>query len=191
MPVVKTLDLSRDGAHIRQIFQTGGIFAYPTEGVFGLGGNPYLVRAYQKIVALKGREKGKGMIVVGADWTQLCPFIAMDFARLQALIRPWQGQRATTFVLPAAPQAPAYLRDKTYGNIALRVSSHPVVAALCRLCAGPLLSTSANPTGMSPGRTTARVQEYFPDIPVVEGTIGNQTRPSRIVDVITNTVLRD
>lgn len=192
MSVVNALNLLQHQKTIRHIFHTGGVFAYPTEGVFGLGGNPYLLSAYRRIVALKERGQGKGMIVVGAEWKQLYPLLALNPVQLQQLILPWENsQRATTFVLPASKQAPVYLLDSKAGNIAVRVARHPVVAGLCRLCTGALLSTSANPSGAPPATTAAQVREYFPDIPIIAGSLGEQTRPSRIVDIMSNTILRD
>ena len=63
--------LYRLRAHLRR----GGIVAYPTESSYGLGCLPTHPRALQKVIRLKKRPQGKGLISIGADWPQLAPLL--------------------------------------------------------------------------------------------------------------------
>ena len=107
----------------------GGIIAYPTEAVYGLGCDPWDADAVFKILSLKCRHSRKGLIVVAADIGQLAGLV--DFSGTfdrQAVIASWPGP--VTWVLPARPGVPSWLTGHHRG-IAIRVSNHPGVRALC------------------------------------------------------------
>ena len=172
--------------HARQVF------AYPTEAVYGLGGDPRAPEVFAEILRQKGaRAPGQGMLLVAANWAQCADWVdGLDvalIAKLQALA----ADRATTFILPATDAVPEWLRDAATGRIAIRVSTHPLIRQLCTWAGVPLISTSANPSGAPPARTAAEVQHYFPALPVIAGETGGEARPSRLWDVANATALRD
>lgn len=126
------------------ILRNGGLIAYPTEGVWGLGCDPFDEAATLRLLALKQRPVDKGLILVAARVSQLDPFIDPDMLSAQeraAVLATWPGPH--TWVMPASPRVPAWIsggRD----SVAVRVSAHPVVVALCDAFDGALVSTSAN-----------------------------------------------
>ncbi|HEV8078116.1 MAG TPA: Sua5/YciO/YrdC/YwlC family protein, partial [Marinobacter sp.] len=77
-------------------------------------------------------------------------------------------------------------------SIAVRVSAHPVVKALCNAAGRPLVSTSCNPAGRAPARSPWQVQRYFRGQLdwVVPGALGGNRQPSRIIDIVTGQQLR-
>ncbi|RME57136.1 tRNA threonylcarbamoyladenosine biosynthesis protein RimN [Candidatus Parcubacteria bacterium] len=172
--------------------QAGEIIAYPTEGVMGLGCDPFNEEAVMRLLAIKQRPIEKGLILVGADLEQLRPLIDASrlevdhWARLQA---SWPG--SVTFVVPASEQVSAWIRGQ-FDTVALRASAHPVVQQLCRAFGGPIVSTSANLSGEPPTRAC---DELSPELlqnlaGCVVGDIGDLQGPTPIIDVLTGQSLR-
>ena len=178
--------------HITQAALTvrrGGIIAYPTEAVYGLGCNPWEADAVFRILSLKRRSPARGLIVVAAEIGQLTGLVDFtgnfDVAMVAA---SWPGP--VTWVLPALARVPHWLTGSHRG-IAVRVSNHPVVRALC-LKTGPLVSTSANPTGTAPARSCTRVRCYFADHLdyILPGRVGQLHAPTEIRDAVTGARIR-
>lgn len=168
----------------------GGIVAYPTEAVFGLGCDPLNPRAVLRLLELKQRPLAKGLILIAADIEQLTPFMAPlsteDRARLEA---SWPGP--STWLVPARPETPAWLRG-AHHTIAVRVTAHPLARTLCLAAGRAIVSTSANPAGRPPARTVLQVRRYFGDRfdAIVPGLLGNEPRPTAIRDLRTGETLR-
>ena len=172
--------------------QHGDVIAYATEAVFGLGCDSDNLQAVTKLLAIKNRPIEKGLILVAASWEQLLPYIAVDSIPAACLAKAqasWPGPY--TWVMPADPSTPSWLTGQ-FDSLAVRVSSHPQVQQLCRAFGKPLVSTSANLSGMPPCRTAAEVAlqlagkvDY-----ILHGVVGGATNPSTILDVLTGHVFR-
>lgn len=124
--------------------RTGGVIAYPTEGVWGLGCDPRDQAAVLRLLALKRREVDKGLILVASDPSQLRDYVDLDplDADTRAAINAsWPGPQ--TWIVPASSRAPRWITG-AHDGIAVRVSAHPGVAALCAAFGHALVSTSAN-----------------------------------------------
>jgi len=172
------------------VLRAGGIVAYPTEAVWGLGCDPRNERALERLLALKGRPADKGLILVAATFAQLRPFLqALDPEREAAVLATWPGP--VTWVWPAEPTVSPWLRGK-HETLAVRVSDHPLVAALCEAFGGPVVSTSANRSGEPPARTREDVLASLGDALdfVLDGETGGRARPSEIRDARTGAILR-
>lgn len=167
----------------------GGVIAYPTEAVYGLGCDPRNETAVQRILALKQRDVRQGLILVAADFTQFGDLIkSLPDELTTHVFATWPGP--VTWLWPAADNCPAWLtggRD----TLAIRVSAHPLVQRLCR-STGPLVSTSANPHGQPPARSAKEAKAYFPEGVdyVLGGETGGAEAPSEIRDVRTGEILR-
>lgn len=169
----------------------GGVIAYPTEAVFGLGCDPGDADALGRLLALKQRPADKGLILIAADEDQLAPWLAPIEPALARRVRPtWPG--ATTWLLPAAPDCPALLSGG-HDTLAVRVTDHPVAAALCRTWGGALVSTSANRSGGEPARDADGARALFGGAvdAVVDAPVGARERPSVIRDARTGATLRE
>ncbi len=176
--------------HICRVLAAGGLIAYPAEGVYGLGCDPANPEAVQRLLALKGRSAGKGLILVAADMQQLQPWLApLSDEIYRRLEQSWPGP--VTWVVPAASGAPALLtggRD----SLAVRVSAHPPCRRLCEAWGGPLVSTSANYHGRPPARSALQVRRRLgPGVDyVLSGPLGGLVGPTTIRDALDNRVLR-
>ena len=170
--------------------RAGGVIAYPTEAVYGLGCDPRDAAALERILALKGRPADMGVIVIASAFTQLAPFLAPLAPELEArAAASWPGP--VTWIWPCSAGLPRLLtggRD----TLAVRVTAHPGAAALCHAFGGALVSTSANRHGQPPARDAAAVRAAFGDAldAVVDGPCGGLARPTEIRDARTGAVLR-
>jgi L-threonylcarbamoyladenylate synthase len=170
----------------------GGVIAYPTEAVWGLGCDPANEAAVLKLLQLKQRPVEKGMILVAADLLQLEGWVQVDALpadRRAEVLASWPG--AHTWILPAGPRAPRWITGE-HSGIAVRISAHPLVSALCRAWGGPLVSTSANLAGHPPARTRAELDPALLTRldGLVEGATGGLAQPTPIRDALTGHVLR-
>ncbi|QKJ85401.1 L-threonylcarbamoyladenylate synthase [Paramixta manurensis] len=167
------------------------VIAYPTEAVFGLGCDPDDENAVMRLLALKQRPVEKGLILIAADYQQLEPYVSdreLSVEQRERMFARWPGP--VTWVLPATPQTPRWLTGR-FDSLAVRVSDHPGVQALCRAFGKPLVSTSANLTGLPPCRTVDEVlQQFGADFPVMKGETGGRDNPSEIRDVISGELIR-
>lgn len=170
----------------------GGVWAYPTEAVWGLGCDPWNLEAVERILSLKGRPWSKGLILVAADTDQLdCLLAGAPKAVLKAVNDYWPG--ANTLLLPdPAQQVPQCVRGQHH-RVAARIPDHPQVRRLCRAFGGPLISTSCNRAGGPPLRWSWQVSQHFGAAldGILPGALGGARRPSRIIDPMDGTLLRD
>ncbi len=156
--------------------------AYPTEAVYGLGCDPLDGEAVARLLALKHRPRAKGLILIAAGFDQLRPFVEpLPEARMTPILASWPGPH--TWLLPAAPWVPEWLRGD-HATLAVRVTAHPLAAALCRAAGTPLVSTSANRAGQPPRTTPLGVRSLFPGAlcTVLAGPTGGLDRPTPIRD---------
>jgi L-threonylcarbamoyladenylate synthase len=182
------LSLSQAVAVLRQ----GGVIAYPTEAVWGLGCDPYDEAAVTRLLQIKQRPVEKGLIVVAAELEPLRPLLelpALPPSRLAEVLVSWPGPH--TWVLPAAAQAPRWITG-AHRSIAVRISAHPQVAALCRAWGGALVSTSANRGGEPPARQHAELDPHLLALldGVIDGKTGGLAQPTPIRDAVSGEILR-
>ena len=171
-------------------FHSGGILAYPTEAVYGLGCDPMDWIAVERILEIKRRPVDKGLILIAADFQQLLPFVKpLSDEELQIPFDTWPGP--TTWLLPAAEHTPPWLTGE-HETLAVRVTAHPIAAALCRACGSPLVSTSANISDRPPARsalqTRLRLGRHVDHI--VSGPVGGKPKPTPIRDLTSGRTLR-
>jgi len=168
-----------------RIVASGGVVAYPTEGVFGLGCLPDDAHAVARILHIKQRDPSQGLILIGSCREHLEPWIDTD--------HPLTGEadRAVTWVVPASPAVPWWIRGK-HSGVAVRITSHPVAAALCAASSSALVSTSANVSGHPPAANRYILRRQFRELVdlIVPGECGDAGGPSEIRDLTSGRTLR-
>jgi L-threonylcarbamoyladenylate synthase len=172
--------------------KAGGVVAYPTEAVFGLGCDPHNHAAFEKLFALKQRPPTQGVLLIGADFSHVAPYIDLAATPREAIQRAcahWPG--AHTWIFPRAANVPDWIAGG-HAGIALRVTAHPPAAALCRAFGGALVSTSANRHGEPPARSADGVLAAFGDAldAILNESTGGLERPTPIRDAISGEVVR-
>jgi len=182
------------------LMEQDGVIAYPTEAVFGLGCLPFSVEAIQRILDIKKRPWHKGLILVASDIGQIEPFVDENYHDLLMCFdevpffeesHPSEPDQPVTWLLPKSELVlPLVCGD--HPKIAIRLSKHPVVQALCDEAQSVIVSTSANRAGNPEMKRTEEVRNQMThqlDM-VVSGAVGGYDRPSKIIDAQTQKVLR-
>ncbi|MDG2047900.1 MAG: Sua5/YciO/YrdC/YwlC family protein [Halioglobus sp.] len=173
------------------VLRAGGVIACPTEAVWGLSCDPNNADAVAHLLALKRRPVAKGLILVAATEGQIGYLLAGLTAQQRAtLADSWPGP--ATWLLPHMGRVPAWVCGG-HATVAVRVSGHPVVSALCSEWGGPLVSTSANRAGARPVREAFQVRRVFGtglDY-LLPGKVGVTERPTPIRDIMSGQIIRD
>lgn len=172
-----------------RILKQGGIVAYPTEAVYGLGCLPEDHDAVYRLLHLKKREAAKGLILVAACPEQLAKYVRYpDSTVSKRVYATWPGP--VTWLLPATRLVPDWIKG-SHATVAVRVSGHAIVTALCDK-AGVLVSTSANPEHKPPARTMRQVVGYFGHALdyIVPGEVGNLSSPTEIREAVSGKIIR-
>ena len=169
--------------------ESGGIIAYPTEAVFGVGCDPWNEDALIKLLEVKQRPWEKGLILIASDFNQLQEFIQpLAAGTLQQLQQSWPGP--VTWLLPVREEVSPLLTGE-HDTIAVRVTAHPLTRRLCDAFGGAIVSTSANTTGLRPAKNVHQVHWQLPELDyVLPGALGGASQPSQIRDARTGAILR-
>jgi len=164
----------------------GGLLAYPTETVWGLGADACSVAAIERLRDWKGQRESAPLSILIADSGALEP-LGFEFNDLARAF--WPGP--LTLVLNCRGRfAPGVPRHD--GAVGVRCSSHPIGAALARRLAGegagPITSTSLNRSGATPAVTREQVREVCgvdpesPRLLAVEGAEAGGDGESTVID---------
>lgn len=168
----------------------GGVIAYPTEAVYGLGCDPMNSGAVKKILELKNRPAHKGLILIAASFDQLIPYLGFLSPELFAKVMcTWPGP--VNWLLPPSHTAPKILRG-AFSLQAVRVSNHPLVRTLCNEFGGAIVSTSANISGRPAARTSLQVRMRFTNRVdyILSGHVGAQKNPCEIRNSLNGKIIR-
>ena len=183
-------DYTRSINRAVETLRQGRVIAYPTEGVYGLGCDPFNHNAVTQILTLKNRSIKKGFILIASEWKQVETLIQpLDPKILARVFSTWPGP--VTWIFPATNEVPYWLRGNR-ATIAIRVTAHPLAGLLCRHFGGPIVSTSANLERQPPTRDMKILKIIFGnkiDI-VFKAALWASKRPTEIRDAITAEVLR-
>jgi len=167
----------------------GGIIAYPTEAVYGIGCDPYNKDSVKKITQIKKRESRKSYILVASELSQLSNLININ-SLSEEVLNSWPGHN--TWLIKPKKNIPSWLMDNENGLIAIRVSSHPEIVELCQFFKNPIISTSANISGNKILKNHHDVEKIFGSYLdyLVLGNVGEHPEPSIIKDMKTGKVIR-
>ena len=190
MAKILDLDNKNECLKFKKLFFEGAVFAYPTEAVFGLGCNIDNKNSINKILNLKKRDASKGLIVISDNIEKVRNLISDDYFKL--FVQSSSTAIPTTWLYPASS---IVLPEVTGGSnkIAIRITRHEASRNLCKLLNSPIISTSANIAGKKPMLKIDETLDFFGNNIdyVINDKIGESTKPSRILDLITKKVLRD
>lgn len=177
-----------------RVIRQGGVIAYPTEAVWGLGCDPWNPRAVDHLLQIKERPLHKGVILLAANFMQAEPLLKHLSQQQIALLKStWPGP--VTWLIPNNGPQNRRVPDWICGQhpaFALRVTNHPIAAALANAVGKPIVSTSCNPSTQDPARNIQQVRKYFPtelDM-ILSGPLGGNKNPSEIRDLLTGKIVR-
>ncbi len=172
--------------------RAGGVIAQATEGVWGLACDPDNLQAVARVLELKDRAPGRGLILLG----HCSEVFAQELASLEPADRTralgeWPG--AATFIVPncATVPWPQWICGD-HDGVAVRVPGHEQARSICAGFGGALVSTSANPSGRAAPTTLLKTRAYFGSEVdyYLPGEVLNPGNPSRIFDFSAGRSLR-
>jgi len=166
-----------------------GVIAYPTESVYGLGCNPLCEKAVNKILQLKRRPIKKGLILIASNFKQLAFFTDLSLTDKEKIR---SNTAAQTWLVKKSTQTPLWICGE-HSKVAIRVSQHPIVKALCNEAGMAIVSTSANTANSKSAASLLQVRQYFPtqlDF-YLPGSTGSLSKATPIIDLETSEFIRD
>jgi L-threonylcarbamoyladenylate synthase len=147
-------------AHAARLLRAGRLVAFPTETVYGLGGDATADRAVAAIYAAKARPRFNPLIVHVPSLREAARLVMFDARARKLARRFWPGP--LTLVLKRRPDADiSWLASAGLDSLAVRVPAHPVARRLLRAAALPVAGPSANRSGRVSPTTAAHVAESF------------------------------
>lgn len=184
--IIKINPTKPEGHLVDQVVATleaGGVIAYPTETVYGIGCSAYDNKAVQRIYDLKGRDSSKAMILIAADLLQISELVESVPEAAETLMDSfWPGPLTMVFNASDKLNEFAIKRSKT---IAVRIPACPICLAMLKSCDFPIVSTSANKSGQPPATNAGQVMSTFSgqlDL-IVDGGETLSSVPSTVIDV--------
>ncbi|WP_435931690.1 L-threonylcarbamoyladenylate synthase [Moraxella bovoculi] len=187
----------------------GGVLAYPSESVWGLGCDAFNTLAIERIFELKSRPEHKGLIVLTDSTAKVAPLLQDLPQELQSDVLQKLQKANDEFDARTADQAQTYLMPVSklvklpkiltggFDTLAVRVTHHLILAQICNQLTNPenpfgfLVSTSCNISGAPSATTINEAMAYFGSRVAYLNTDGlGFTKPSQIIDLMTGDVLR-
>lgn len=166
--------------------RAGQLVAFPTETVYGLGGDATNDRAVAAIFAAKGRPSFNPLIAHLPDASSAEAIVAMDGRARRLAERFWPGP--LTMVLPRRPDSPiSLLASAGLDSVAVRVPAHPVALALLRATGRPVAAPSANRSGRVSPTTATHVAEGLDPAMILDGGACRVGVESTVIDLTTAT----
>ena len=174
--------------HAAHIIRHGGIIAYPTETVYGLGCDIYNAEAVEKINIIKQRSPYKQFILLAGNIDQIKQLIEINDKEESIIVNT---KEPTSWVIKASSLAPEWLTDKN-NSLTIRISRDNLVKKLCHILGHAIISTSANFSGKKPAKTGLDLHKAFHD-KVDKILLSNHKttrKPSKIIRLCDNYVIR-
>ena len=166
-------------AHALSALERGGVIAYPTDSVYGLGCDLLSKRGVEAMYRMKGMSHHQLLSFVCPDLADIARYALVSDAAYRVMRRLLPGPY--TFILTATKEVPRLLRMKRK-TVGVRVPSHPVTLALTHALGRPLVSTSASVDGeflIDP----AEIEQRFPELELVLDAEGVGLTPSTVIDL--------
>lgn len=141
-----------------RVIRNGGIVLYPTDTVYGLGCDPFNELALGRLFALKGRERGRGVLLLVPDAAWVSRLAVVSTVAHQLMERLWPGPVTMLFdPLSTAPKG-VLGEDRKIG---IRCPENAFLARWLQALKGPIVSTSANLSGRNSPQTLAGIRKLF------------------------------
>jgi L-threonylcarbamoyladenylate synthase len=178
-------EIEKKIAEAAKVIRGGGVVAFPTETVYGLGANVYDEEAIKKIFQLKGRPQDNPLIVHISKKRDIYIVAREVPHKAKILIREfWPGP--LTLVLPKNPSIPDVV-TAGLDTVAVRMPDHPVALKLIRLSGVPIAAPSANISGKPSATQPEHIKKYFGEkVFIVEGKVKIGIE-STVLDLTENT----
>jgi len=180
MPILKaTVDNIREAS---KVVKNGGLVVYPTDTVYGLGCDPFNIRAVERVFKVKGERKEKPLPILASDIKLIEKIAYINEKARKIAEKHWPGP--ITLVVPKKPVLPNVV---TCGlaSVGVRIPNHTVAIQLINLCDGLLVGTSANKTGKKSPKTAQEANKQLGELVdiVLDGGPTPLGQESSIIDL--------
>jgi tRNA threonylcarbamoyl adenosine modification protein (Sua5/YciO/YrdC/YwlC family) len=162
------------------VLARGGIVAYPTDTVYGLGCDAFNKQAVERLYQLKAVPRKKPLALICADLGDIARYAIVDNAEYRVLKRLLPGPYC--FVLKATREVPRMLQTKQK-TVGIRVPNHPVTLAIVRELGRPLLTTTASEPGGDAMADAWTIDAAFPTLDLVLDADLCGAVPTTVVDL--------
>ncbi len=172
-----------DLAAAARTIRSGGIVAYPTDTVIGLGCDAHNPAAVARVLAIKGRDDDRGLPVLIAAVEEAAGLVELTPGLLLLAEEFWPG--ALTIVATALPGQPGALMAAD-GTLGLRVPDLALTRRLIERFGGPIVGTSANRSGQPPARNVRAIDPALAEEIdyILDGEVGGEV-PSTVITLAT------
>lgn len=166
-----------------EVLHAGGVAAYPTDSVYALGCAIEARDAIERIHRAKGMAKSQRLALICPDLSSASQYGHMNQTAFRLAQRIFPGPY--TLVVPATREVPRTLTDAKRRTVGIRITSHPIAAAMVQALGRPLLTTSA----IAPGtgvvcRDADEILDAFQNVvDVVIDTEPTEETPSTVLEV--------
>ena len=175
-----------DPRKIRRVIhalEEGGVIAYPTDTVYGLGCDLLNKHAIDRLYMIKGMPKTQPLAFVCPDLSDIARYAMVDNQVYRVLRRFLPGPY--TFVLTATKEVPKLIQMKRK-SVGIRVPGCALTCALARELGRPIISTTAARHGQEPMVDPDEIDEEFSGLAMVVDGGGGGTVPTTVIDLTTS-----
>lgn len=177
LPINDKTPEKRKVAKAAEIMRGGGVIAYPTGTVYGLGCDLTNKKALERVYQIKGIDRKKPLSFLCPDLSEISRFAYVDNTTYRILKRLVPGP--FTFILEATKEVPRLVLRKR-NTVGIRVPDHPVAQALLETLGSPIISTSATKNGKVL-TDPEQIEQAFPALDLVLDAGKGNTQPSTIL----------
>jgi L-threonylcarbamoyladenylate synthase len=181
--------------HAAHIVKNGGIIAYPTDTIYGLGCDPYNADAVERLNVIKRRSSNKQFILLAGHINQVKDLLLFDKSEQKKITA---NAEPTSWVVNATPTTPEWLTrssnkgDNDNHTLTIRISKNDTVRKLCDALGHAIISTSANLSGKRPAENTFYLHKLFHS--TVDKILATNkpltSKPSKVIRLCDNHVFR-
>ncbi len=166
---------------IVQVLKEGGVIAYPTDTVYGLGCDLMNKKAVERLRQIKGIGEQHNLAFICSDLSDIAKYAVVENAQYRILKHHLPGPYC--FVLEATREVPKLVQSKKR-SVGIRVPKHPVAHAICRALGTPLVSTTAQVKGADyPEVDPFEIRDVWPGLDLIVDAGGGGMIPTTVVDL--------
>ena len=172
-----------------QQIKHGGVIAYPTDTIYGLGCDPYNIFAIENLNLIKQRPQNKQFILLAGHFDQIKPLTTITRAQKSQIEK---ASEPTSWVVEASGAAPMWLTNKD-NTLTIRICQNDIVKKLCATLGHALISTSANISSKQPAKNNLEIRRYFGNMlnHVLASNKKLTAKPSKIIRLCDNHIIRN
>lgn len=139
------------------LYQSGRIFIYPTDTIYGIGGNPFDEKVVKRISDIKGRNEKKQFVWLISDFENLLNYVEVTFENhIDFFQRIWPGPVSVVLNLNERTK-----KKTDFNTIAIRIPDNNFCQKLLTEIKQPLISTSVNRSGQEPANQIEQIAKEF------------------------------